>query len=152
MERSLINPVQSDTHAVTPYNYFQIIFLMVTLLFPIRVLLVLIVFVVGNLLFALASLGAKKHEKDADIPLSPLSRSLVAKIRWFPQAIVWLLGFYKIEVKGSISDRAPILVSNHISFVEGFVLAAAGASGLAKASMARIPLVAQSLRALEVDL
>jgi hypothetical protein len=49
-----------------------------------------------------------------------------------------------------MSLKAPILVSNHLSFVEGFYYASDGTSGVGKLSMLKIPLFSWALRALEV--
>ena len=110
---SFINPFRGDTHEVSWYNVLQIILTTVTLVLPVRFLLLVANFAINCILFGLISLGAPPNTNERDVPLSSFRRFLVSLLRGFsPRLHLWLAGFYWINVKGSLSKE----VCQHLPF------------------------------------
>mmetsp|Transcript_50317 Transcript_50317/g.129591 ORF Transcript_50317/g.129591 Transcript_50317/m.129591 type:complete len:329 (-) Transcript_50317:296-1282(-) len=60
------------------------------------------------------------------------------------RVLLFALGFYWINVEGKRDDNAPLLISNHISYVDILVHAAFAKSGfISKASIKKLPLVGE---------
>ena len=83
---------------------------------------------------------------------SPPRRAFLWASMRLVRAGLFCLGFHRVEERGAPAprDAAPILASNHTSFVEAFYLTQRfRASGMAAEDLAAIPMVGNVLRALE---
>jgi lysophosphatidylcholine acyltransferase/lyso-PAF acetyltransferase len=92
-------------------------------IFPLRALGVLLGLVLAALAAKLGVWGLSDEELKR--PLSPARRLLVVwPVRLMARAILLAAGFYWIETRGrkASASEAPIIVSNHISFLENFFL------------------------------
>eukprot|EP00924_Labyrinthula_sp_SR-Ha-C_P002678 snap_masked-scaffold_13-processed-gene-3.55-mRNA-1 protein AED:1.00 eAED:1.00 QI:0/-1/0/0/-1/1/1/0/540 len=109
-------PFQYDTY-VTPYELVKIVFFISTLLAPLRFLLCLSLLSFGFTITCLATFGL-----DLDSPEmyeKPLSRPRTLLLKSIPilcRAIMFIIGFYKVKIKGT--PQASILVPKHVSLID----------------------------------
>ncbi|KAL2612797.1 hypothetical protein R1flu_024489 [Riccia fluitans] len=91
---------------------------LLTPLFVVRALLWIVSLALGFLCTKLALIGAKDVLKK---PFSAWRRLLLFPVRFFARVLLFACGFHWIHIKGKPAprDQAPIIVSNHISFVDG---------------------------------
>lgn len=110
-----INPFRNDSNTSNPYEILKTVLLAPLCL--LRLLLFLLCLVVGFYATKLALLGAKDVLKK---PFPPWRRRLFWPVRICARVLLFVCGFHWIHIKGKPADRgsAPILVSNHVTFVD----------------------------------
>ncbi|KAJ7523925.1 hypothetical protein O6H91_18G069100 [Diphasiastrum complanatum] len=110
-----VNPFLKDAYQFTPLELLKTILMLP--LFLIRILILVVVFLVGYASVACALIGVKDPLYK---PFSTWRRALLWPTRFCARVALFALGYYWIEVKGRPASReqAPIIVSNHISFVD----------------------------------
>lgn len=110
------NPFANDSVALLdPLEIVKII--LVLPIFLLRVILLLLMFPLGYVLTAIAMIGAKNALTK---PFPPWRRTLLWPVRLCARGVLLACGFNWIKVKGKAAPRdiAPILVSNHCTFVD----------------------------------
>ena len=91
------------------------------LLFPLRFVVFLIFFVLLWLVAAIGTFTCCSHSDVAPHPVRrPITRCLMSCCS---RMILWALGYWWISVKGAYDPTAPVIVSNHVSFVDPFYFA-----------------------------
>eukprot|EP00042_Codosiga_hollandica_P050315 m.597798 g.597798 ORF g.597798 m.597798 type:complete len:535 (+) comp58071_c0_seq3:153-1757(+) len=113
------NCFANATDEPTTYEWIKIVLLGCTLA-PIRVLLVVLIYLSAVAWCKLVLVGARVRDADGRaIPLSPLRRSLVQG--WTAvcaRVMLFVFGFYYIKVTGRPDYSAPIWVADHPSMFE----------------------------------
>lgn len=142
---SEINPFLSERIAITWYERCKLSITTVTL-FPIRLLIFILAFVIAWTFARLIVSGA-----DMQRPFSRYRRALQLPMRMCARAMAFALGYHWLTVVGRPAyDTAPVLVANHVSFVDPIVLCAVvECSFLAASEQLRIPLFGTIHRAFQ---
>eukprot|EP01091_Cochliopodium_minus_P007872 TRINITY_DN1775_c0_g1_i4.p1 TRINITY_DN1775_c0_g1~~TRINITY_DN1775_c0_g1_i4.p1 ORF type:complete len:544 (+),score=136.37 TRINITY_DN1775_c0_g1_i4:153-1784(+) len=105
------------------YDWFKIIVCGLTLL-PIRLILLILILCINYLLIKLTIIG-KSFKDLQEKPLTGWRRNLRDySIKISTRMIIFLLGFYWINVKGKPASRneAPVVVGNHTSWIEPILM------------------------------
>ena len=108
----------------------------------VRIALFVVVFVGTGVLAQVASC----------FPRGPARAAMLRVAMVGVRAGLFFLGYHRISVEGAPAsrERAPVVVANHISFVEAFFLTSALVPcGMAEKGLAAIPMVGSVLRAME---
>jgi lysophosphatidylcholine acyltransferase/lyso-PAF acetyltransferase len=113
-----LNPFINETRFLSINERIKMSVMTVTI-FPIRVLASIGFFIFILLWSKLCAIGLEK-EDGLTRPLWPWRQFLMWPVRLAFRGILFAWGYYYIEVKGTPASakEAPILVPNHISFVE----------------------------------
>lgn len=128
-----VDPFASRTKPLTVYDGFKI-FVLGLILLPLRWLLIAIFLLIANLWAFIFSIGAEVDLKHPE-KLAPWRVAIVLPVlSAIARSILFVMGFYWINVKGkpADSDKAPIIVSNHIGYFEPFYYITAGYAHVAK--------------------
>eukprot|EP00850_Spirogloea_muscicola_P023341 SM000349S12881 [mRNA] locus=s349:77780:80799:- [translate_table: standard] len=110
------NPFQNNSYSIT--GVYEVLRTAVVLpLFLIRVLLLLLMLLMGYLSTKVALVGARDT---LTRPFSPWRRASLWPVRLCARGLLFACGYHWIRVKGKPAprDAAPILVSNHVTFVD----------------------------------
>ncbi|MCO5611379.1 hypothetical protein L7F22_065632 [Adiantum nelumboides] len=144
-----INPFADPRPPITPLRI--VFFILMLPLLILRVLLLLIILVIGYISVKLALIGVKDP---LFRPFPSWRRSLFWPVRIGVRAIMFFVfGYYWIPTKGKCAPRnvAPIIVSNHISFLEPLFVFYAHLPVIVSAKEnAELPLVGVFLHALQI--
>lgn len=138
-----VNPFVNKTWKATSSRAFGCGILLI----PLRMLLTLLNIALISIIAVIAVLGHPRKQ-----PLPGWRLWLLAPLRPLIRFQLVILGYYNITTHGKLASRAeaPIIVSNHISFVEPIFLASAAlASPVSAAENASYPLVGSILIALQ---
>ncbi|MCO5588556.1 hypothetical protein L7F22_042513 [Adiantum nelumboides] len=145
-----INPFADPRPPITPLRI--VFFILMLPLVILRVLLLLIILVIGYISVKLALIGVKDP---LFRPFPSWRRTLFWPVRIGVRAIMFFVfGYYWIPIKGKCAPRnvAPIIVSNHISFLEPLFVFYAHLPVIVSAKEnAELPLVGVFLHALQTD-
>lgn len=120
-------------------------------LFPLRLVLLTLAELIAFAACVLVSFAANGSR--TDVPLSP-------KLRWIVTSVVspmtfvllWSVSFTSVRVRGTRDPAARLIVSNHQSLADGFVITAAlGAPSFVarEAGLSRLPLFATIFRTMQ---
>jgi len=143
------NPFEYDS-PVNEYELAKITFFFGSLLIFVRIILVALCVFVAIVVSHISLLGLSA-DKTYQEPLSPIRRKLLSPIRYLSRAILFVMGFYYIEVTGEPSDKAAFITPNHCSLFDSLVLIwLCMPSPVAKAEVTKIPLVSVLLRAIKL--
>jgi hypothetical protein len=102
-QHTKINPFHGDSHEISSYNYAMIVFWIVTLLLPVRAIILILVFIIGNSCFWIVTIGLKFNDKALSIPLSASRRAMAGVGRLMIRVLLLALGFLHVRVKGSLA-------------------------------------------------
>ena len=115
------NPMFNQTRKFTAYEVFKFI-IPFLLLLPIRMVLGFFGLLMMVLFANLTVLGLS-DDAIATHPLSPCRQALLKPARWGCRFILFGFGYWWLTIRGKPSPDARIVIANHISFIDGLVLA-----------------------------
>ncbi len=117
-----VNPFMNDTRYLTQSDRVWMSFMTPTVL-PVRVICTLILLLCAAVYGKVAVLGLDDKAGLTE-PLSAFRRSLLFPVRLMLRAILFVWSFHWIEVKGkkASSSEAPVIVPNHVTFLEPLAL------------------------------
>lgn len=144
-----INPFINETWKIDEDERLRICLMTVTLA-PIRFGSVVLILFIAALFAAFAVRGLSMS--DLQHPLSPDRRRFIEPIRYLARAILFVCGYYWIPTKGEKAEAkdAPIVVANHVSFLDPFYMVAAYLpSPVGAAEHLKMPLVGAIVKALQ---
>lgn len=142
-----VNPF-ANPRVLTPLRIaFMILMLPVLLL---RIICLLVVLIFAYLSVKIALIGVKDSLSK---PFTSWRRSCLWPVRFCVRAVLFVFGYYWIPVKGTCAPRdvAPIIISNHVSFLEPLFVFYAHVPVLVSAKEnAQLPFVGVFLHALQI--
>jgi len=117
-----INPFVNDTLYLTFGQRVKISIMTVTIM-PIRVLLCIVLLIITAVYCKVATIGMGSTA-GITTPISAFRSALAQPLRGLLRAILFTWGFHCIHVKGTKApaELAPVIVPNHISFIEPLAL------------------------------
>eukprot|EP01084_Bolivina_argentea_P125059 221607_1 len=140
------NPFTEGATTIQEYREkLKIIFFTITLIAPIRGLIMFILAVCTAIIAMIGSIGLKEEESICSY--NSIRGRIIRKLFYFAcRSFVFVSGFYYIpikEINGSdLSNKSNILVSNHVTMWDGFILwSFFQQSILVKAAVHRIPIL-----------
>ncbi|KDO33251.1 hypothetical protein SPRG_02060 [Saprolegnia parasitica CBS 223.65] len=154
-QRKVFNPFLYQTPKLTNYECVKILVMCILLVPLLRIALVIVLGVPILVLAFLGTIGHRRVDEDGhERPLAKWRRALVYPIRGLLRLLLFVLGFYWIDVKYPAAKRdmakTQLIICNHISFIDGIFMAAHCFPSVAiRSDMADIPLVGNVIRALD---
>jgi lysophosphatidylcholine acyltransferase/lyso-PAF acetyltransferase len=146
-----INPFVNNTFWITRRECIRLSLSAVTL-FPVR-LLFSTLSLCGVALFCLFAMIGIDKKKDMKKPFSPLRRALFhLPVMILSRVILMCCGYYWISTYGrkASADEAPIIISNHVTFLEPvYLISQYLASPIAAAENLKAPILSTICRALQ---
>lgn len=148
-ERPEANPFAYDSRP-SAYEISKEVFFMVTLIAPLRFLLVCVLVLLALACSLLATVGLDASTV-YDKPYPLWRRRLLTPIAYLCRAALFVMGFYHIKVTGAPAPDAPFIVCNHVSVFDALVVFAyLQPSIVAKAELMHIPVLGRIFRGLQV--
>lgn len=126
------NPFASATRDLSALGWLRLVVLLPTLGL-VRIVLVLALITLAGLYTWLALLG-----HSVKTPLPAWRHMLLLPTRLSVRALLFVLGLYRIRVKGSLAPNVPFLVPNHISALEPLFFTSLGLSHVSTAGVKSI--------------
>lgn len=116
------NPFVNATWRMSLYEKIKLSVLAWSL-FPIRVIATILIVMFLISWTSLVSIGMSKDEW-LDKPLSGYRKAFLRPAMWAIRVAMFFWGFYWIKVKGkpAPASEAPVVIANHISFIEPLFL------------------------------
>ncbi|XXQ36907.1 EF-hand domain-containing protein [Plasmodiophora brassicae] len=137
----------------TPREIAKIVLMCVLLVPVIRCLLLAVVVLLTLIITRLTLIGWKKgHDaRGATLPMPVWRRNILsATARAMSHCILFCFGVYRVKVIGRPDRRCKIIVSNHVSVLDGFALTSQVACmAVAKQEVEKIPLLGSVATALQ---
>ena len=144
MQKTVYPPWQSLTPP-TLYESLKIIIATVTLVAPMRFLLIWVLLTVGWLLTIPVKPSIERYRSGRIY-----KRLVVLVIRFGCRLILFVAGFYWIETRGRFDRRANVIISTHQSLWDAlWVIWSTGASQTAKADLFNMPIIRGFLFAID---
>jgi len=143
-------PFKNQTEVLKGWNKLRM-YMPGLVLIPLRLTLVLLLLLLAALIGAICTFGVSKKQL-RERPLRGWRRQGVALLPWIARAILFVVGYYWIPVKGKPASReaAPIVVSNHAALTDAFLLMwTTGCCFVSRIENSYIPLVGKSLYAMQ---
>ncbi|EER09956.1 conserved hypothetical protein [Perkinsus marinus ATCC 50983] len=136
----------------TTYEKFKVILFTVTLIAPLRILIIVFLLCIGVGLAEIAALGLPPIDDAMELqpPInSRWRRFIVFLMRIGMRWIMFLAGFYWVHVEGSYDQRARIIISTHHSIWDTiYLMVYTGCCEAAKADLFKVPMMGSFLRSL----
>jgi len=151
MQSDAINPFVPSTYGrrLTPYTVAKRVLVGVTL-FPFRLVLYVCCLTLMYLICLVATVGLR----DADYarPLTPWRQKLLGVVRLLLRPCLFALGYVWISVRGKPASpsEAPIVVANHVTFVDpAFLAFKSGGCFVASTENVNFPMVGFIVKAMQ---
>lgn len=142
-----LDPFRIDTAKAGSSDYFKL-FVTGPILIPLRIILICIILLLANAWAFLLSIGATVDIHHPEKLATWRVKLALPVICFLARSILFVLGFYYIEVKGQPAPTkvAPLAVCNHLSYFEPFALISLGYAHVSKSQVAaqwywRLPMV-----------
>jgi 1-acyl-sn-glycerol-3-phosphate acyltransferase len=142
-----VNKTVYDKHSPL---YWLRMFIQASILLPIRIGITIVLLILIVMVAYAGTAGMSKL--DLEMPMPLWRRILLFPLRIIVRVELAILSFWWVETKGTLAprSRAPIIVSNHVGFVEPMLLmAVTGASPLTAAENNNIPFISPIFVALQ---
>lgn len=117
------DPFRNGTEKMTPYEWFKVVFMTVTLVAPLRLLLVFVTLFFAWAFSLLSVVGLSKNDIRERRPRASWRQGAMEPVRFLARAMLFFCGFHWIRVEGKPKRGVPIVVANHPSIFEPFWLA-----------------------------
>ena len=147
VKEQTINPFINTTWWIDTHERIRLS-IAVGFLLPFRAALMFACFVCAFTVATIATWGLTTEEMRT-VPLSPLRRLLLTPIQWLCRIALLSMGYVYIDTQGKM-EYAPIVVANHVGFVEPLYLTSRYmASPIGAAETLAIPIVSKLASAMQ---
>ncbi|KAF4656448.1 Lysophosphatidylcholine acyltransferase 2 [Perkinsus chesapeaki] len=150
--------LDGDSSSISPkgpevvYEKFKVFLFTVTLIAPIRIFIIVFLLIIGVCMAKVASIGLPPIDDAMELqpPIdSKWRRFIVFLMRIGMRWIMFLAGFYWVNIEGYYDPRARIIISTHHSIWDTiYLMIYTGCCEAAKADLFKVPMLGSFLRSL----